>query len=170
MNKKIKTGLMVGRFQPFHKGHSQVIHEMIQDCENVVIGIGSTNSDNTERNPLSSGIRETMLKSVFGNRIKSIPLEDINAETKEEWCNYVLNEAYQRTGLTPDHYFSGSKENADYFIPCFGLENITIVENNGLSATYIRQMLKEQDEQWRNYVPSINHDIVNMFLRGANNG
>ncbi len=37
----LKRGLMVGRFQPFHKGHLCLVGQIFEDCDEVVIAIGS---------------------------------------------------------------------------------------------------------------------------------
>jgi len=36
-----KTGLVLGRFQPLHPGHLELIHKAMQECGEVVVCIGS---------------------------------------------------------------------------------------------------------------------------------
>ena len=36
-----KRGLVIGRFQPFHNGHLELVHEILNECEELVLVIGS---------------------------------------------------------------------------------------------------------------------------------
>ncbi len=36
-NQKYKTGLVVGKFAPLHKGHELVIHTALEQCENLIV-------------------------------------------------------------------------------------------------------------------------------------
>ena len=40
--KKYKLGMYLGRFQPFHNGHKYIVEWMLEECERVVIVIGSS--------------------------------------------------------------------------------------------------------------------------------
>jgi nicotinamide-nucleotide adenylyltransferase len=67
--------LFIGRFQPFHNGHMEVIKEILRDNENITIVIsGPENPD--EKNPFSFKEREVMIRKVLGG-------EGINYETRE---------------------------------------------------------------------------------------
>ena len=52
-NKKDKIGLYIGRFQPFHKGHLNVVEEALNHCDKLIIAIGSAQEFGTEKNPFS---------------------------------------------------------------------------------------------------------------------
>lgn len=47
---KYKLGLVIGRFQPFHKGHQYLIEESLKISEKIIIGIGSANKSDA-KNP-----------------------------------------------------------------------------------------------------------------------
>ena len=68
---KYKVALIVGRFQPFHKGHRHLILEGLQAADKLIIGIGSINQDNQD-NPLNFDQVKMLLKKFF----KQEELED----------------------------------------------------------------------------------------------
>lgn len=79
--KKKKIALLVGRFQPFHKGHLFLIKKSLAESEKIVIGIGSANIHD-DKNPLDYETREKIIKSVFYKEkildklAKIVPLDD----------------------------------------------------------------------------------------------
>ncbi|NCN58441.1 hypothetical protein COW99_03950 [Candidatus Roizmanbacteria bacterium CG22_combo_CG10-13_8_21_14_all_38_20] len=61
---KYKVALIVGRFQPFHKGHRYLILEGLKQAEKVIIGIGSINQDNKD-NPIGFEHVKSLLETFF---------------------------------------------------------------------------------------------------------
>ncbi len=55
-----KTGLILGRFQPIHRGHLYLIETALQECDKVIIAIGSTNLHD-EKNPFTLEEREVLI-------------------------------------------------------------------------------------------------------------
>jgi nicotinamide-nucleotide adenylyltransferase len=60
-------GLMIGRFQPFHKGHLTIIKKILKDVDELVIVIGSSQFKNTLENPLSADEREKMIDAALSD-------------------------------------------------------------------------------------------------------
>ncbi|MDD3257483.1 MAG: nicotinamide-nucleotide adenylyltransferase, partial [Methanocorpusculum sp.] len=78
----MKRGLYVGRFQPFHNGHMQVIESIVKTREvnELIIGIGSADTSHDLRHPFTAGERVLMItRSLNGLAIPFyvIPLEDV---------------------------------------------------------------------------------------------
>ena len=67
-----KVAVVIGRFQPLHKGNVYAIKKAIKKFEKVIIVVGSTNEKNTFKNPFSFKERKEMLRRVFGKKIKII--------------------------------------------------------------------------------------------------
>jgi len=75
-------GLLVGRYQPFHKGHLEVLLEALRKCDELIIGIGSAQESHTMENPFTAGERIEMIRLCLSkeNRAKTImvPIPDVN--------------------------------------------------------------------------------------------
>ena len=64
MNKPYDVGFICGRFQTFHKGHEKLVETGLMLCDRLLIFIGSSQEDGTERNPFNITTREKMLKEI----------------------------------------------------------------------------------------------------------
>ncbi|MFQ5800804.1 MAG: nicotinamide-nucleotide adenylyltransferase [Candidatus Hydrothermarchaeales archaeon] len=75
-------GLLIGRFQPFHKGHLSIIKKILKEADELFIVIGSSQYKNTKENPLSANEREEMIKRVLDSggikNYKIFKVPDIN--------------------------------------------------------------------------------------------
>ncbi len=111
-----KIALIVGRFQPFHKGHLFLIKKALEKSEKIIIGIGSANIYD-ENNPIDFETRKKVIKAVAYKEkiekrlIKIVPLDDFfnnkkwlkNLEKKvgkfdlalgnNDWTNNILEKA-----------------------------------------------------------------------------
>lgn len=113
MTKTYKCGLYVGRFQPLHMGHWNVINSMLRTCETVVIAIGSAQECGTERNPFSYGLRASLIYKSFGWAVPNlmiIPVVDReNPSNDPSWGDYLFDTVRKYTGLTPDIIYEGAE-------------------------------------------------------------
>lgn len=84
------TGVMLTRAQPFHKGHMDVVNQILKENERCLIVIGSANKCNTERNPLIITDRTRMITHVLKwhnltqSKVQLLPL-----------CDWSMENAYQ---------------------------------------------------------------------------
>ncbi len=89
--KTFDRALMVGRFQPIHLGHMQVIREIAKRHEAIIIGIGSAQESHTLKNPFTAGERHWMIsKALEEEGIRNyylIPLMDV--ERNSIWVAHV---------------------------------------------------------------------------------
>lgn len=58
---KAKRGLMLGRFQPFHNGHLALARQILGECDELVIAIGSAQFNFIEKDPFTAGERIAMI-------------------------------------------------------------------------------------------------------------
>jgi nicotinamide-nucleotide adenylyltransferase len=54
---KYKRGLVIGRFQPFHNGHLELIKQIMNECEELVVVIGSAQFNYLAKDPFTAGER-----------------------------------------------------------------------------------------------------------------
>lgn len=59
----MKTGLFIGRFQPFHDGHKKCIEKILQTCDRCIVLMRET--EPTEKNPFDIEKRKAMIRSAF---------------------------------------------------------------------------------------------------------
>ncbi len=85
-------GLLIGRFQPFHRGHVYVVKEVLKEVDEIIIGIGSAQLSHTLENPFTAGERLMMIaNSLAENGIEKhyyiIPIQDVNNNSL--WVSHV---------------------------------------------------------------------------------
>ena len=57
----MKVGILIGRFQPLHKGHVNAIEFARNNSERLFVIVGSAEKSNQERNPFSFEERKRMI-------------------------------------------------------------------------------------------------------------
>lgn len=93
---KNKIGLVIGRFQPFHRGHLFLIKEALKQADELIIAIGSVNVKD-ENNPFSyeerkDFITRSLQKHDLFNKIqKIIPINDFPSD--DDWLKEVEEKA-----------------------------------------------------------------------------
>ncbi len=99
MSKKI--GVFLSRMQPLHLGHIGMINKALSENDKVIILIGSTNKENTIRNPLGLNLRREILKETleqeYGENheeiliLKELPdwSTETDVESNLEWGRYL---------------------------------------------------------------------------------
>ena len=65
MRQKEVSALLIGRFQPFHNGHLEVVKSIAKECDRLIIGIGSAQLSHTFENPFTAGERHLMISRAF---------------------------------------------------------------------------------------------------------
>ncbi|MDL2270517.1 nicotinamide-nucleotide adenylyltransferase [Methanobrevibacter sp. OttesenSCG-928-I08] len=91
MNKK--RGFVIGRMQPVHNGHIEVIKKTLDEVDEIVIGIGSAQLSHTLKDPFTAGERVMMLTKALNehnvdpNKYYIIPMEDL--QMNAVWVAHV---------------------------------------------------------------------------------
>lgn len=153
MQKKYTTGLIIGRFQPFHNGHKHLIKKALEHCEKVIIAIGSANK-NDSNNPFSYTIRKKFIQEFIKHEqitdrvAKIIPSPDIPDDYV--WRDTLL----QKTGKI-DVVISNNDDGVNIFFEEAGYPILRIGFHNReeLEGQQIRKLLREQ-KSWENRVPN----------------
>ena len=77
-------GILIGRMQPIHYGHIQVIKKILDEVDEIIIGIGSAQLSHELKDPFTAGERIVMITQALvehdidPSRYYIIPMEDIN--------------------------------------------------------------------------------------------
>jgi nicotinamide-nucleotide adenylyltransferase len=87
-------GLMMGRFQPFHLGHLDLVKQILSECDDVIIVITSSQFNYLAKDPFTAGERVEMIHNSINDaeidqsRCFVIPIENqFNIAT---WAGYLV--------------------------------------------------------------------------------
>ena len=149
--------LMIGRFQPLHNGHMEVIRKCAAESEKLVIGIGSAQFSHESENPFTAGERylmidEVMIDEGIGNYC-IVPIEDLKRHSL--WVAQVESlcppfaRVYSNNPLTRRLFIEAGYEVRDS--PLYNREMY--------SGTVLRKLMIE-GEEWRPHVPNKVAEII----------
>ena len=156
-------GLMMGRFQPFHLGHLDLVRQILKECDEVVIAITSSQFNYLEKDPFTAGERIEMIHSSI--READLDLGKCFILAIENQFNIATWSSYLKSTLPQfDTVYSGN----DYVKMLLADSNIKVVKPVFLdrvqyNATKIRSMIIS-DEEWENFVPP----AVSEFIKKIN--
>lgn len=145
------TALFIGRFQPFHKAHLQDIKNILKECDEVIIAIGSSQDSNTKENPFSAEERIEMVENILisediGNYTIFL-LPDVGDDKK--WIEEVItllpkfNVVYTGNDWTENCFKKYKKKR-------FKVKKIKIIP--GVNSTTIRDKILKGGN-WQELVP-----------------
>lgn len=158
----LQRGLVIGRYQPFHKGHLEIIHEIANDpdCDELIIAIGSAQESHTLENPFTAGERiqmldEALTEAGLGNYFL-IPIMDLNRYSV--WVAHVES-------LVPkiDVVFTNNSLTKRLFLERgYTVKSPRLYDREIYSGTKIREMMIK-GEHWTELVPpSISKIIIEL--------
>jgi nicotinamide-nucleotide adenylyltransferase len=149
----LTTGLFIGRFQPFHKGHLATVKFVLGKVDQLVIVVGSAQKSHEPRNPFTAGERIRMIKETLDSekvdtgRILIIPVPDIDVHSL--WTRQV-------DMLVPKYDIVFA--NDPFTLMLFRERGIKTVEaplvgRSEMQATEIRRKMA-MGEKWESLVPA----------------
>jgi nicotinamide-nucleotide adenylyltransferase len=156
-----RRGLMLGRFQPFHKGHLALTKQILSECDELVIIIGSAQFNFIDKDPFTAGERMLMIHEALKeagvdlSRCYIIPVA--NDENNARWL------AYLRSMVPPfDVLYSGNDfvrylaRSQDSGIV---IEDPVFAEINEYNGTNIRHLMQE-GKPWEHLVPPAVANVI----------
>jgi len=146
-------GMIVGRFQPFHKGHLNAINYILSEVDDLIVIIAASQQSHQPSNPFTAGERYDMIHDALVDelsditRVIIIPANDI--QDNGLWVAHL-------TRLVPkfDVVYTNNPHTS-YLFEQAGKEvrNPPLFERKGFSAQHIRQLLVEGKKNWKQFLP-----------------
>jgi cytidyltransferase-like protein len=131
VNENKKYAVFMGKFQPYHNGHIELINQKLKNGTPVLIMVRDVVPD--ERNPFTAEQSANMIKKYHESRnedVKVIIIPDIESFNFSRNVGYEINE----------------------FIPPKGL--------GWVNANTIRNCINNGDDYWKTMVDDVLHDEV----------
>lgn len=180
--KKYDYLIFIGRFQPFHLGHAEVIDKALSISKKVIVLAGSANVARSLRNPFTFEERYTMIKKVYPEVI--VRAIDDHTYNDSAWVKQVYDvvkevvlkaDGFQPNGMKD--YKIGligcNKDDSSYYLKLFpewSDETVDFVDP--INATFIRDFLYKEsmfDESIFNKILHkktlhwLNNDYINSY-------
>ncbi len=143
---KFDLGVVIGRFQLFHKGHESLIRQALEQSRRVLVLIGSVNVSRSPKNPFTFAERNSMIQLCFpgetgSGRIIVRPLRDFSNDAA--WVASVQSEiaAQLENGTSGSvAIFGHHKDASSYYLDVFPqYVQVEVQDLSGLSATPLRE-------------------------------
>ncbi len=150
-------GLVIGRFQPLHLGHMEVVRKCASESEHLVIGIGSAQYSHLPDNPFTAGERYSMIEGALRDEgienYSIVPIEDLNRYSV--WVAHVVSmcppfSCVYTNNPTTHRLFSEAG---------FEVRASPMFNREMYSGTEIRRRMVEGGD-WRSLVPKAAADVI----------
>ena len=152
-------GILIGRMQPVHNGHMEVIKKILTEVDEIIIGIGSAQLSHELKDPFTAGERVVMMnqalaeKGVDPSRYYIIPMQDINFNAI--WASHVKM-------LTPPFniVYSGNPLVKQLFAEDgYDVRQPPLYDRHHLSGSEVRRRILN-DENWQELVPKATVNLI----------
>jgi nicotinamide-nucleotide adenylyltransferase len=149
-------GFYIGRFQPFHQGHREMVEYIATEVDEVVVGIGSAGKTHTVRNPFTAGERIMMINRALEDidtRTYVVPIEDI--ERNSVWVSHIesmspeFDIAYSNNPLVKQLFKEAGIE----------MRESEMYNREDLKGSKIRQRMIDHDP-WQDRVPDTVVEVI----------
>jgi nicotinamide-nucleotide adenylyltransferase len=143
----------MGRFQPFHLGHLELVKQILDECDEVIIALTGSQFNYIEKDPFTSGERIEMIHQSL--KENNIDLGKCYIVAIENQFNVSTWASYLKSSLPHfDKVYSGN----EYVVMLLHDSGYTVVSPKFLdrkqyNATKIRQMIAN-DGEWEKLVTS----------------
>ena len=152
-----RYSLVIGRFQPLHDGHMNVIRRCASESEHLTIGIGSAQYSHSLENPFTAGERylmiEETLKSEGITNYSIVPIEDLNRYSV--WVAHVVSMCPPFTSVYSNNPFTKRLFTEAGFI----VKDSPLYNRSEYSGTIVRKRMCEGGD-WKSLVPQPVADTI----------
>ena len=158
---KSERGLMIGRFQPFHRGHLYLVQQILSECNELVIAIGSSQFNYTFSNPFTAGERIHMIhealidEKVSLDKVYIIPIP--NSENNSIWLQHLKSMVPKFNVLYTGNAFVKGLVIGDENVQ---IKNPDFLEESKYNGTHIRTCIVS-NKNWEKLVPNSVYRMIN---------
>lgn len=154
-----RRGLMIGRYQPFHLGHLSLAEQILAECEELVVAIGSPEANFSFNDPFTAGERITMVHETLSEygflMSKCYILPVPNSDNNYMWFEHIRSMIPKVTRV-----YSGNQ-----FVQLLLPENVevkspTFLKQRIFNGTRIRNLMV-RNGNWLNHVPTPVASFIN---------
>jgi len=89
----MRSGLFIGRFQPYHLGHKSATLAIAREVDYVVIGIGSADKSHMADNPFTAKERADMIARSLGSGVNYTVVQIPDIHDYRRWVEHVVSVA-----------------------------------------------------------------------------
>lgn len=164
--------IFIGRFQPPHRGHLDVLRRALSQAERVCILIGSTDRPRTIKDPFSYDERRQMMLALLDEdereRVVIAPVQD-SMYNDGDWLRWIQDVVASELGDTSGRrigLIGHEKDTTSYYLRMFPQwEFVETDATEDISATEIReQLFAERNNSFVSWaVPAPVHDWLERF-------
>jgi nicotinamide-nucleotide adenylyltransferase len=154
------TGLFLGRFQPFHEGHLEVIREIAAQVDKLVVAIGSAQESHTLEDPFTAGERHLMISETLDEEgipnYFIIPIVDIN--------RYSVWVAHVRSLVPPFDIIYTNNDLTSRLFRESGIEvrGTKLYDRERYSGRKVRELMISGGD-WQALVPTGTEKVIDML-------
>lgn len=149
--------LIIGRFQPLHNGHMDVIRKCAEESENLTIGIGSAQYSHQKDNPFTAGERYMMIKGAMEDEGITnyciVPIEDLNRYSV--WVSQVVSMSPPFETVYTNNNFTKRL----FYEAGFKVKESPLYNRSVYSGTVIRERIASGKE-WHSLVPDATARVI----------
>ena len=140
----------IGRFQPFHLAHLEMIKFAFKNANKIIVILGSDSNIRTDKNPWTAVERQNMIESCLDeNQLNNIYFFGIKdyVNDNNSWVNSINKSVYSIVDKNADIKLIGyEKDSSSFYLKLFpNWEFISSPTYKDCDATTIRSMLKEKN-------------------------
>lgn len=147
----MSKGLFIGRLQPLHCGHLKVMERILQENDELIIGLGNT-IEPLYKNPFSLDERIRMVKETVRGNCTIVVLEDFN--NNKLWMDNIEQKIKDF-----DIVYTGNSLVERLFSER-GHKVKKAGSNINIRGTTIRDMIYMENNEWKKFVPKGTVNVI----------
>ena len=155
---------MIGRFQPFHNGHLKLAEQILKDCNELIIAVGSSQFNFTFSNPFTAGervyfIHQSLVEAKIDlSKVYVIPI--LNLENNAIWVQHLKSMLPKFNSIYSGNKFVQELLSSDS--ETFNVQTPHFYDSSNCNGTNIRMNIV-MDKEWKQYVPDAVYRIISEF-------